>query len=253
VEELVEAKAGILMVKSEYQKMFEAEDSFFWFVAKQFLVDRLLMRLNLPENPLILDLGSGTGNNLKHLEKSGFAIGLDCFEEALRYCLTRGLRDLILSRGEVLPFAENSFDLVTSLDTIEHTDDPDSMVKEVYRTLKPGGYFLITAPAFQFLYSRHDYALKHKIRYSRKLLSALLTRTGFQIEVSGNFFGFLFPLGAALKMAQKFIGSKTETLPYHLPFPVNRILLWVCNMEAKLFPYLRMPFGTTLVFLCRKK
>jgi ubiquinone/menaquinone biosynthesis C-methylase UbiE len=107
------------MAQSEYQKMFEAETSYFWFVAKHGLAARLAARLGLGRDSQVLDLGCGTGINLKHLQNAGFAIGLDYFPEAFQYCLARSLTDLVLSKGEVLPFKANSFDLITSLDTLE--------------------------------------------------------------------------------------------------------------------------------------
>ncbi len=240
------------MRKSEYRKMFEAEPVYFWFIAKQGLVDRLLGRIALPKQAAILDLGCGTGNNLKRLEKFGFAVGLEYFPEPFSYCLMRGCRELVLSPGEVLPFAGEIFSLATSLDTIEHTRFPESMVREVFRTLKPGGYFLITAPAYPRLYSNHDYALGHRMRYPKKELDQLLRSAGFTIALKGNYFGGVFPLAALVKVWQKFFGSKTETIRYRLPFPVNQTLLALCRLETIIFPWFRLPFGTTLVFLCRK-
>jgi len=232
--------------------MYEAEPRYFWFVAKQALVDRIVGRISFPDQSAILDLGCGTGNNLQDLKKFGFAVGLEYFSEPFIYCLKRNCRELVLSPGEALPFPDKSFVLTTSLDTIEHARDPELMLKEVYRILIPGGFFLITAPAYPRLYSNHDFALGHKVRYTKKELAGLLRKAGLEIELKGNYFGLVFPIAALLKIWQKFFGSKTETIPYYLPFPVNQILLALCKLEARLFPYFKLPFGTTLVFLVRK-
>ncbi len=240
------------MGKSEYQKMFEAENDYFWFVAKQRLVERMVGRLGLPKDPVILDLGCGTGVNLKNLEKFGFALGLDYFAEAFQYCARRNCRSLVTATQEILPFRDADLDLVVSLDTIEHTEAPGKMIAEIFRTLKPGGYLLITVPAYQPLYSRHDHALGHKLRYRKRGLAELVTGRGFELKRSGHFYGLVFPAALGLKVLQKFFGSQTETIPYYLPFPLNQILRALCRLEVWLFPYFRLPFGTTLVFLCQK-
>ena len=240
------------MAVSEYQKMFEAETGYFWFVAKQKLVRRIVSRLRLPREAQILDLGCGTGINLKNLRGFGACVGADYSAEAFAYCIRRSCDQLVFSRAEVLPFRPGSFDLVTALDTIEHTEDPAGMVREVQAALKPGGYLLLTAPAYPGLFGAHDYALGHKTRYTRDQVLNLLSKSGFQLEVGGHFFGLVFPAAAALKLYQKRFGSKTETLPYHLAFPLNSILLALCEIEASIFPHFQLPFGTTLVALCRK-
>jgi len=240
------------MPVSEYRKMFEAETSYFWFVAKQELVGRLAGRLALPARAQILDLGCGTGVNLQNLQKFGFAVGLDYFAEAFSYCGKRSLTELVLSRGEVLPFREQSFDLVTSLDTVEHSEDAEQMVKGVFRSLKSGGYFLMTAPAYPWLYGAHDQALGHKLRFTKRTLHDLLRGAGFKVLLLGNYFGLVFPAALALKLFQKKFGSKSRTISYRLPFPVNQTLLAACRLENRLFPHLQLPFGTTLTALCGK-
>jgi SAM-dependent methyltransferase len=240
------------MPQSEYQKMYEAETSYFWFVAKQKLVSRITAGLALPRDPAILDLGCGTGINLKNLQELGYAVGLDYFAEAFQYCMKRSADQLVLSPEDVLPFKPGSFDLVITLDSIEHTDNAASMVKEIFRILRPGGRLLITVPAYPSLFGAHDYALGHKLRYTRKSLLSLMSGSGFDVELLGHFFGLVFPAALLLKLFQKRFGSKTETISYSMPSPLNKILLAVCALESWCFPYFRLPFGTTMVALCKK-
>jgi len=240
------------MAKSEYEKMFLAETNYFWFVAKQKLLFEILRQINLPQAPSLLDLGAGTGITLKQLEKSGFAIGLDPFPEALEFCRNRELKNLVLGSGEKLPFKDNSFDLISSLDTIEHTDNPSRMLSQVFRVLAPGGYFILSAPAYPRLSSRHDLALEHKLRYTKKRLETLLKEAGFRIEKLGYFYGSVFPFALSLKFFQKWYGSKTQTISYYLPFPLNQVLLGLCALEAKLFNRWSFPFGTSLIAVCKK-
>ncbi len=238
--------------ESEFRKMYEAETSYFWFVAKHRLVSRIVGTLPLPEGARLLDLGCGTGLTLTALARFGLPVGLDYFFEALEYCTKRSQRCLVMSTGECLPFRPDSFALATSLDSIEHISDPVRVIGEVHRALAPKGWLLLTAPAHPSLFGAHDRALGHKVRYTRRALRRILIEAGFEIEMTGHFFGLVFPLAALVKLYQKRFGSRTVTLPYRLPFPLNGLLTAICSLEAWLFPFVRLPFGTTLVVLCRK-
>ena len=57
---------------------------------------------------------------------------------------------------EELPWPDGSFDLITCLDVIEHTPDDVVALRELLRVSKPGGWLLVTVPAYAALWSRHD-------------------------------------------------------------------------------------------------
>ena len=67
---------------------------------------------------------------------------------------------------EELPWAGRTFDLITSLDVIEHTPDDRATLAELLRVCRPGGWLLVTVPAYQALGSEHDTANHHYRRYS---------------------------------------------------------------------------------------
>ena len=68
--------------------------------------------------------------------------------------------------------ADDTFDLITCLDVIEHTPDDVLTLTELRAWLKPGGWLLVTVPAYQALWSRHDVANHHYRRYRRGTLRA---------------------------------------------------------------------------------
>lgn len=101
----------------------------------------------------ILDLGCGVGRNLIPLAKMGFDVsGIDYAKEAIRQTKTL-LRDNKLKANTVegdiykpLPYKDNSFDGLISVQVIQHAHEPDlqKAIKEIYRILKPSGYIFVT-------------------------------------------------------------------------------------------------------------
>src|SRR5439155_12479639 len=126
----------------EYQRMFEAEETQWWYAGMR-AISLALLSPELPARPdsvRILDAGCGTGNNLRHLARHGRAVGVDLSDEALRFCRARGVP---AAKAELLalPFPDASFDCVTSFDVLYHrwVADDRAAVAEMARVLRPGG------------------------------------------------------------------------------------------------------------------
>lgn len=92
--------------------------------------------------------------------------------------------------GARLPFADRSFDVVMSVQVLEHTPDPQALVVEMARVLREGGLFILSAPfSFRLHEEPHDY-----FRYSPHGLRVLCDRAGLaieQIEPHGNLWSLL--------------------------------------------------------------
>lgn len=109
----------------------------------------------------LLDLGCGIGLTLSILSQEfPKSIGCDIDEKALR--ATRiilkevGVKiPLVLYDGKILPFKDNSFDLVTLIEVIEHVEDPELMLKEIKRVLKPDGLLHVTTANKWWPYEPH--------------------------------------------------------------------------------------------------
>ncbi len=102
------------------------------------------------------------------LSEFGEAEGVDVSTEALSFCRERGLAQVKQGAAESLPYADNSFDLVTGLDVVEHLDDDLAGLKEMRRVLRPGGKTLLFVPAFMFLWGVQDDISNHRRRYTLK-------------------------------------------------------------------------------------
>lgn len=239
------------MNPSEYRKMRELEDHYWWFVSRRELALSLL-DCNLQESAVILDVGCGTGAVLTELEGRGSAVGVDLSQEALAYSKSRGLNHLVYANAEQLPFLDHTFDAVVSLDTIEHVPGHHKAVAEVFRVLKPGGVFVMNVPAFSWLWGPHDVALMHQRRYTRRQVADVVSGVGFSVHKLSYSVFVLFPAVVLRRLFEKLQqGEPKVKLPRFRPW-ANRLLLAIMRCEAWLFRHMDLPWGSSVVCVAQK-
>lgn len=103
------------------------------------------LRSFYPKDAKILDVGCGGGFLSNELARQGFAVtGVDLSPESLRvaaaYDSTKTVKYQVADAYK-LPFADESFEAVTAMDFLEHVENPQVVIKEFNRVLKPGGLF----------------------------------------------------------------------------------------------------------------
>src|SRR5579871_3611866 len=113
--------------------MFEMEETYWWFLARRKLVCQLIDRLALPAHSRLLDVGCGTGANLKAFNKEFERFGIDVSNAALEFCHMRGLTSLLQGTIEQSGLKHDNFDVVTALDVLEHVDDDMKALHELLR------------------------------------------------------------------------------------------------------------------------
>lgn len=119
----------------------------------------------------MLDLGCGDGIHRESVERIGFDwVGVDIDSRAAP----------VLADGHVLPFADNSFDFVLSINALEHMENPFLMLKEVRRVIKSNKKFIGTVA---FLEPYHDRSYYHMSPLG--VLNSL-DDAGFEIEEIGT-------------------------------------------------------------------
>ncbi len=102
----------------------------------------------------VLDIGCGPGVQfLAHMNKFKFT-GIDISEQALTCAQDKGYKTLIYDVSKGLPFDDNSFDIVVMTDILEHLFDPLALILEAQRTLRLGGYMVISVPNHFYLLNR---------------------------------------------------------------------------------------------------
>jgi ubiquinone/menaquinone biosynthesis C-methylase UbiE len=118
-----------------------------------FVIRPLLSRLASQPAPLILDVATGTGRlplfMLEEATFNGRIIGLDASARMLTLARTklRGYShraSLVQQTAADLPFADNTFDAVTCLESLEFFPDDSAALQEMFRVLRPGGAIMTT-------------------------------------------------------------------------------------------------------------
>ncbi len=249
------------MEPSFYETYYHHENNHWWFRWRYELITGLVRSLHLSPECRILDAGCGTGQMLRHLCNFGRAVGVDSSPEAIHFAASRDVDRLVLGSIFDLPFAPESFDCVLSLDVIEHVDDDRQLVKHLYSVVKPGGYVIVTVPAFQSLWSEHDEVNWHKRRYRSNQLEHLLKETGLEIERITYCNTALFvPILAARKLKN----LKNRLWPRRvendvpgsdlneLPKPLNEGLFHLMQAERRFMTRRNLPFGVSLLAIGRK-
>ncbi|HEY6048857.1 MAG TPA: SAM-dependent methyltransferase, partial [Sphingomicrobium sp.] len=124
-------------------------------------------------------------------------------------------------------------------------DDDAAALASIAGKLKPGGKFVMTVPAHQWMWSAHDTVNHHKRRYSKASLKRLVDGSPLQLDKLGYFNSLLFPLAVAERLSSKLRGKDSADLK--LPAaPLNAMLERVFAAEAHLLGRLPLPPGLSL-------
>jgi SAM-dependent methyltransferase len=240
--------------RSAYLIEAEIEESHWWFGGRRRLFARELVKAGATGQLGVLDVGSGTGSNLRMLRDLGFVdvIGLDSSEEAIRFCSEKGLGPV--RRGDIcaMPFASDSFDLVLATDVIEHVEDDGLALQEIARVLRPGGKALITVPAFSSLWGLQDRVSHHHRRYRLRQLRRQIQKAGLR-PLGMFYFNYLLfvPIWLARRIID-IIGLKLKSegqLNAKLP---NLIFSLIFRLDTWTAPFLRPPVGVSILGLVIK-
>ncbi len=122
------------------------------YVEYQTHINRYIFASNFVLNKVVLDVACGSGVESIYLAAKGVktVVGADISEEALGDAKRRDKRrkkvEFILSDAEALPFADNSFDVIVSFETIEHLKEPEKFLAECRRVLRKRGIFIGSTP-----------------------------------------------------------------------------------------------------------
>ncbi len=243
------------MERSVYAVDAAIEQTHWRFCGRRRLFARELQRSGVSDRARVLDTGTSAGTNLRMLRDLGFqqVTGLDMSEDAIAFCAAKGLGSV--ERGDIcsMPFAGESFDLVLATDIIEHVDDDGLALREIMRVLRPGGKVLLTVPAFKLLWGLQDRVAQHKRRYRLAPLTKSVKGAGLRV-VHAYYFNYLLvvPILSARRLIDALGIALQSEGQVNSPF-LNRALSAVFACDIYSAPFIRPPFGVSILMLAEKQ
>jgi len=207
---------------------------------------KIINRLVKCQNKKILDLGCGLGYLGSHYIKNNDVYFADVAQSDLEKIKAKPDRKFAINLDHSLPFKEEFFDYIFCVDVLEHINNDELVLKNIYKVLKTNGKFVVIVPAYHWLYGHHDKIANHYRRYNSGELEKKAEQIGFQTMFSK----YIFPLMLIpFVIQQKFIQSeclykgKSRIEPKIIP-----LLNLFSAIESRLF----LPFGMALLIDFKK-
>ncbi len=242
------------MKESVYAVEAKIEANHWWFVGRRQLVNHIIDAMRIPSNASVLDAGTGTGTNLRLLKELGFndVTGVDQSGDAIRFCAEKGLGNVRQEDICNLSFDDNQFQLILATDIIEHVDEKQAL-KQIYRVLSPGGIAVFTVPAFDILWGLQDELSHHKKRYTKPQFKCAIKNVGFEIVKDFYFNYILFlPILIARKVIDLFNITLESENQINTPL-INNVLSKIFRFDICTAPWLKLPFGVSIMVVVQKK
>lgn len=217
-----------------------------WWRVREAAILAELRRLRPPAGwRRILDVGCGDGLFFDRLAEFGEVEGVE--PDTALLDPTGRWRAAI----HAVPFDErfqpgNRFDVILMLDVLEHLVHPEAALQHAVRLLTPGGVVVITVPALQWLWTRHDDLNHHVMRYDRKSIRRLARAAGVRILRERYLFQWLVPVKLAVRALEAVRPARPE-LPGIPPGPINRLLRAITRLESEVALRIPLPLGNSLL------
>ena len=236
-----------------------AEQSHFWFRGfRRFIRPEIERAVAGIAAPRLLDCGCGTGANVALLREYGEAFGFDVTLNGLELGRAMGRTGLARASIAAIPFADASFDVVTSFDVLQCIPDPIDTIgmREMFRVLKPGGQLIVNVAALDVLRGGHAVLSQEVRRYTPASLRTLVTGAGFVVDRLTFVNASLFPVMLPVRVVQRWLDNGQQqpgefdiSVP---PAPINAALSALLAVEAAALKRVNMPIGSSLLLRAHK-
>ena len=265
-----ESKDGLLRFAPELDSQVEdfderwfpelaaSEAASFWFRSRNQLIVWALRRY-FPSARNLLEVGCGTGFVAAGIAEAVAPLTLqagDAQSSGLAFARERAPRARLYQLdARSLPF-DREFDVVGAFDVIEHLDEDERVLAQMWRAVRPGGGALITVPQHRWLWSTEDDAGGHKRRYTRAELVGKVERAGFSVERATSFVSVLLPLMAASRLRGR-VGMRQHdpdsNMELSLPRSLDRLLETAMTAERAIIRRgMSLPAGGSLLLVARR-
>ena len=219
-----------------YPQLARVEETSFWFQSRNRLLSWALGNF-YPATQSLLEIGCGTGfvlqefrSSFPRLKLAGSEILCDGLEIALRRVPQASLFQMDARR---IPF-EEEFDVIGAFDVLEHIEEDDVVLEQMYKATKPAGGIILTVPQHQWLWSETDKVDGHYRRYRRVDLRRKVQKAGFRVLAMTSFVSLLLPLMWLVRVSysRKAPGAQQSFMSeFNIGRVLNRSLAEVMRIE----------------------
>ena len=237
-----------------YAEMNSLQNEHWWYVSRRRIISRMISELKLRQNTSILEVGCGTGGNLEMLSHYGKVKGVEknttALEIARQNAGSRIFQNVEIESGALpdnLPYGAETFDLICLFDVLEHIEADFEALVALKDRLNYEGRIVLTVPAYQFLFGKHDRTLRHKRRYNKSTLLKIHQKGGLHIDYINHFNFLLAPLIIFFRLYQKYFskgGNSKAAMPNRI---LNSLLKRIMCLELFLVPFIFLPFGISII------
>jgi len=240
----------------QYQLLAEVESESFWLSARSELITWSLKRY-FQKIDNFLEVGCGTGLVLSnvssafpHLDLSASEIDPEGFDYVSHR--VRNVKFLQMDAKRI-PFKEE-FDVIGAFDVIEHIEEDEAVLSQIFCACRPGGGVIITVPQHPWLWSEFDTYARHKRRYVRNELKSKMENAGFQVCRLTSFVSFLLPAMGLVRLFSKKEKTFDPMTQHKIPPLINKIFCGIMTLERMILKTgLSLPVGGSLLCVGLKK
>jgi SAM-dependent methyltransferase len=237
------------------------EDHYINVASRRSALDCLGRWIGQPD-ACITDIGCASGYALEALRQrfpQATVIGVDPFTDVLKRVGER-LPDVPLIQFDLTrcPLPDSFVDGAVLLNVLEHIEDDEAALRQVFRILRPNGIAYLEVPSGDDLFDVYDRELRHFRRYGMRDLSTKVKRVGFEILDRSHLGVFAFPAFWLVKKInrrhrqltpteQRAVVLRSIRLTRNLP-----LMRRVMEFEHWLGNYVYFPFGIRCILACRR-
>jgi SAM-dependent methyltransferase len=239
-----------------FRKLAALEPDNYWFEARNRLLVWALQRY-FPAARNFLEIGCGTGFVLAGIRQALPALalaGAEVFSEGLEFAESRVPGSVLFQMdARHIPF-DDEFDVIGAFDVLEHIDEDDTVLAEMFRATRRGGGILLTVPQHPWLWSSVDAHARHKRRYTRRQLVEKVVRAGFTLGRATSFVSLLLPAMLVSRLWRRAGGRSGDPLPELAVGRItNAVLSHILGLERALIARgISFPAGGSLLMVARK-
>jgi SAM-dependent methyltransferase len=247
------AQAGF---KPEYfARLAGIEEGNFWFRARNELI-QWAFRNYFPNAKSFFEVGCGTGfvlAGIRDIFPRIRLVGSEIFADGLVFAKARLPKVELYQMDARRILFECEFDVVGTFDVLEHLDEDEIALSQMFNAARAGGGLLVTVPQHRFLWSASDQHAMHQRRYNRAELRRKVESAGFQIERITSFNSLLLPLMICSRMQRKRDQELQPWREFEISPALNKTLESILKLERIVIEKgVSFPAGGSLLLIGRK-